>query len=41
MQAGVDVSFSASGNEWLLKLTGLQEPMPAVLEHALKNLTQP
>jgi coenzyme PQQ biosynthesis probable peptidase PqqF len=40
-QAGVDVSFSASGNEWLLKLTGLQEPMPGVLEHVLKALTKP
>ncbi|MFL1524036.1 pyrroloquinoline quinone biosynthesis protein PqqF [Pseudomonas sp. O230] len=40
-QAGVDFSFSASGNEWLLKVTGLQEPMPSVLEHALKELTQP
>ncbi|VVM82307.1 hypothetical protein PS662_02390 [Pseudomonas fluorescens] len=40
-QAGVDFSFSASGNEWLLKMTGLQEPMPAVLEHALNELTKP
>jgi coenzyme PQQ biosynthesis probable peptidase PqqF len=40
-QAGVDFSFSASGNEWLLKMTGLQEPMPAVLQHALKQLTTP
>lgn len=40
-QAGVDVSFSASGNEWLLKMTGLQESMPTVLEHALKELTNP
>jgi secreted Zn-dependent insulinase-like peptidase len=40
-QAGVDFSFSASGNEWLLKMTGLQEPMPSVLAHALKELTQP
>jgi coenzyme PQQ biosynthesis probable peptidase PqqF len=40
-QAGVDFSFSASGNEWLLKMTGLQEPMPIVLEHALKELTKP
>ncbi|SEE97808.1 pyrroloquinoline quinone biosynthesis protein PqqF [Pseudomonas migulae] len=40
-QAGVDFSFSASGNEWLLKVTGLQEPMPTVLEHALKELTKP
>ncbi|MGE8068501.1 pyrroloquinoline quinone biosynthesis protein PqqF [Pseudomonas sp. NPDC089569] len=38
-QAGVDVTFSASGNEWLLKMTGLQEPMPVVLEHVLKTLT--
>lgn len=40
-QAGVDVSFGASANEWLLKLTGLQEPMPTVLEHVLKELTKP
>lgn len=40
-QAGVDFSFSASGNEWLLKMTGLQEPMPTVLEHALTALTNP
>ncbi|MGF6088986.1 pyrroloquinoline quinone biosynthesis protein PqqF [Pseudomonas sp. 18173] len=40
-QAGVDFAFSASGNEWLLQLNGLQEPMPSVLEHALKVLTQP
>ncbi|NUU33987.1 pyrroloquinoline quinone biosynthesis protein PqqF [Pseudomonas sp. C2B4] len=40
-QAGVDVAFSASGNEWLLKMTGLQEPMPTVLEHVLKALANP
>ena len=40
-QAGVDFSFSATGNEWLLKMTGLQEPMPTVLEHALTALTNP
>ncbi|MFY0730598.1 pyrroloquinoline quinone biosynthesis protein PqqF [Pseudomonas sp. NFX15] len=40
-QAGVDFSFSASGNEWLLKLNGLQEPMPSVLEHVLNDLTKP
>lgn len=39
-QAGVEVSLSTSGNQWLLKLIGLQEPMPGVLEHALKCLTQ-
>ena len=40
-QAGVDVSFTASGTEWLLKMTGLQEPMPVVLEHVLKALAKP
>ena len=39
-QAGVEIAFSATGTQWLLKLTGLQEPMPGVLEHALKCLTQ-
>jgi coenzyme PQQ biosynthesis probable peptidase PqqF len=39
-QAGVEFSFSASGNQWLLNMTGLQEPMPTILEHALKELTQ-
>ncbi|KII31754.1 pyrroloquinoline quinone biosynthesis protein PqqF [Pseudomonas fluorescens] len=39
-EAGVELSFSATGNQWLLKLTGLQESMPGVLEHALKCLTQ-
>jgi len=39
-QAGVELSLSACANEWLLKMTGLQEPMPVVLEHALKELTK-
>ncbi|WP_311883824.1 MULTISPECIES: pyrroloquinoline quinone biosynthesis protein PqqF [unclassified Pseudomonas] len=39
-EAGVELSFSATGNQWLLKLTGLQESMPGVLELALKCLTQ-
>ncbi|MBV4461652.1 pyrroloquinoline quinone biosynthesis protein PqqF [Pseudomonas sp. COR58] len=39
-QAGVELSFTTTGNQWLLKLTGLQEPMPAVLESALQTLTQ-
>jgi coenzyme PQQ biosynthesis probable peptidase PqqF len=38
-EAGVELSFSATGTQWRLKLTGLQEPMPSVLEHALKCLT--
>lgn len=40
-EAGVDFSFAASGNQWLLKMTGLQAPMPSILEHALNLLTQP
>ncbi len=39
-EAGVESSFNASGTQWLLKLTGLQESMPGILEHALENLTQ-
>ncbi|WP_433898609.1 pyrroloquinoline quinone biosynthesis protein PqqF [Pseudomonas sp. PSE1(2024)] len=39
-QAGVELSFSASADQWLLKLTGLQDTLPVVLEHALKSLTQ-
>ncbi len=40
-QAGVDVSFEASAHQWLLKLVGLQAPMPLVLEHVLAKLAQP
>ncbi|MCU0074056.1 pyrroloquinoline quinone biosynthesis protein PqqF [Pseudomonas koreensis] len=39
-QAGVELSFNATGNQWLLKITGLQDTLPVVLEHALKSLTQ-
>ena len=39
-QAGVELSFNATGNQWLLNLTGLQDTLPVVLEHALKSLTQ-
>ncbi|TMU80944.1 pyrroloquinoline quinone biosynthesis protein PqqF [Pseudomonas fluorescens] len=39
-EAGVEVSFNATGTQWLLKLTGLSESMPSILEHALKSLTQ-
>ncbi|VVN68869.1 pyrroloquinoline quinone biosynthesis protein PqqF [Pseudomonas fluorescens] len=41
LQAGVDFSFSAVGNQWLLKLVGIHEPMPAILEQALMRLTKP
>ena len=40
-EAGVDFSFGASGNQWLLKMTGLQALMPTLLEHALNLLSQP
>ncbi|WP_339477209.1 pyrroloquinoline quinone biosynthesis protein PqqF [Pseudomonas sp. RL_5y_Pfl2_73] len=40
-QAGVDVSFEPSGHQWLLKLVGLQSPIPLVLEHLLVKLAQP
>lgn len=40
-EAGVALSFTTSGADWLLKLSGLQQPMPAVLQQALKQLNQP
>ncbi len=40
-QAGVDVSFEPCVNQWLLKLVGLQAPIPLVLEHILTKLAQP
>lgn len=40
-QAGVDVSFEAGGDQWLLKLVGLQAPMPKVLEHILARMEHP
>ncbi len=40
-QAGVEVSFEATGSDWLVKMTGLHEPMPAVLEVLAQSLNQP
>ena len=40
-QAGVEVSLNGSGNDWLLKMSGFHEPMPAILEHALRVLSAP
>jgi coenzyme PQQ biosynthesis probable peptidase PqqF len=40
-QAGVDIALEPSGEQWLLKLLGLQAPMPLVLEHLLTKLGQP
>jgi secreted Zn-dependent insulinase-like peptidase len=40
-QAGVSVAFTAYGNHWQLKVDGLTDPMPAVIEAVLKRLAQP
>ncbi|MCJ8206002.1 pyrroloquinoline quinone biosynthesis protein PqqF [Pseudomonas sp. RGM2987] len=40
-QAGVNVTFEPSGIQYLLKLVGLQAPLPRVLEHILTRLGQP
>ena len=39
-QAGVELSFETVGNDWLVKLVGLQEPMPAVLDALAHSLNQ-
>ncbi|MBD8600092.1 pyrroloquinoline quinone biosynthesis protein PqqF [Pseudomonas sp. CFBP 8772] len=40
-QAGVTLAFSAYGRFWQLKISGLAEPLPIVLEQALSLLVQP
>lgn len=40
-QAGVKLGFSSLGDDWLLTLSGVEEPMPAILEQALECLTAP
>jgi len=40
-QAGVSLTFSSYSTYWQLKLTGLIDPLPAVMEHALHLLSQP
>jgi secreted Zn-dependent insulinase-like peptidase len=40
-QAGVAMTLNAYGNFWQLKLSGLTEPLPAVLRQALRQLSQP
>ncbi len=39
-QAGVELSFEATGNDGLVKMLGLQEPMPMVLEALALSLNQ-
>ena len=40
-QAGVELSFEATGNDWRVKMIGLHEPMPAVLEALAQHLNLP
>ena len=40
-QAGVELSFESLGNDALVKMIGLLEPMPAVLEALAQSLNQP
>ncbi|TDV59561.1 pyrroloquinoline quinone biosynthesis protein PqqF [Pseudomonas sp. LP_7_YM] len=40
-QAGVRLAFSAYGDHWQLQVSGLAEPLPAVLEQALNRLSSP
>ena len=40
-QAGVEMSFETIGHQWLVKMSGLHEPMPAVLHALADSLSQP
>ncbi|UZE28626.1 pyrroloquinoline quinone biosynthesis protein PqqF [Pseudomonas asplenii] len=40
-QAGVELSFTVQANAWQLQLIGWREPIPAILEQALRCLTHP
>ncbi|ONH51971.1 coenzyme PQQ biosynthesis probable peptidase PqqF [Pseudomonas cedrina] len=40
-QAGVELSFESLGKDSLVKMIGLQEPMPAVLDALAQRLNQP
>lgn len=40
-QAGVELSFESLGQDWRVKMIGLLEPMPAVLEVLAKGLNEP
>ncbi|MBY8967605.1 hypothetical protein KHP57_18090, partial [Algiphilus sp. NNCM1] len=39
-QAGVELSFDANGQDAVVKIVGLQDPMPAVLEALALGLSQ-
>jgi secreted Zn-dependent insulinase-like peptidase len=40
-QAGIGLTFTAYGHHWQLKATGSTAAMPAVIEQALRRLSQP
>lgn len=40
-QAGADLAFTAYGNYWQLKLSGIAAPIPDILEHAFGLLNGP
>lgn len=40
-QAGVDLSFDAIGNDWRVKMVGLHQPMPAILDELARSLNPP
>ncbi|UXV22618.1 pyrroloquinoline quinone biosynthesis protein PqqF [Pseudomonas fluorescens] len=37
-QAGIELSFETTGNDWQVKMVGLHEPMPAVVEELARRL---
>lgn len=37
-QAGVDLSFDSIGNDWRVKMVGLHQPMPAILDELARSL---
>ncbi|MFL1503511.1 pyrroloquinoline quinone biosynthesis protein PqqF [Pseudomonas sp. S191] len=39
-QAGIELSFETLANEWRVKMVGLHEPMPAVVEALALNLSR-
>ena len=40
-QAGVELTFEATGNQWLVRTCGVHEPMPRILEQAVRLLNAP
>ena len=41
LEAGVELSFNTMFKDWVLKMRGYHEPMPAILEQALRLLSAP